>query len=364
MLDRGAVFAGYRIETTLGRGGTGAVYLARHPAMPGPVALKLLDPAVSADPEIRARFREETEIVARLHHPGIVEVYDSGVDDGCLWLAMQYVDGRDATVISPRSLPANRVIALIDATAAALDYAHRAGVLHRDVKPANILLARPTRSRRETALLTDFGVGRLPQDADGPGTILATLAYAAPEQLRGQPLDPRADQYSLACTLFRMLTGVLPHAATNPSAMIKGHLRDLPLPITGLRPDLPAALDTVLARALAKHPAHRYPSCSDFLLAIHETFTTAARPEPRAAPCPPPPPSACADPPGTGCSETLSAYEPPGSGRFVAEAPSVVQAVEVSQPGHRRSMVPDRARLGYLAIATAAVLIVVIGLLN
>ncbi|MEV0760854.1 serine/threonine-protein kinase [Nocardia sp. NPDC050435] len=281
MLDRGDVFAGYRIEGTLGRGGMGAVYLARRPAMPGPVALKLLNSEVSADPDIRARFEDEAEVVARLHHPGIVAVYESGIEDARLWMAMQYVDGRDATVVSPRSLPPDRVIALAGATAAALDYAHAAGVLHRDVKPANILLARPTRTRREAALLTDFGIARLRDEPVPPahsGTILATLAYAAPEQLRGLPLDHHSDQYSLACTLFRMLTGALPHAATNPAAMIKGHLHDPPQPVATLRPELPATLDHVMARALAKRPAERFATCTEFVDAVRAAFVGPAIP--------------------------------------------------------------------------------------
>ncbi|WP_194819298.1 serine/threonine-protein kinase [Nocardia sp. XZ_19_385] len=276
MLDRGDVFAGYRIEGTLGRGGMGAVYLARRSGMPRPVALKLLNSDVSADPEIRARFEDEAEVVAHLHHPGIVAVYDSGIDDARLWMAMQYVDGRDATVVSPHSLPPDRVIALVGTTADALDYAHNAGVLHRDVKPANILLARPTRARREAALLTDFGIARLREEPGQPthtGTILATLAYAAPEQLRGLPLDHRSDQYSLACSLFRMLTGTLPHAATNPAAMIKGHLHDPPQPVATLRPELPNTLDKVMIRALAKDPADRYPTCTEFIDAVRQAFT-------------------------------------------------------------------------------------------
>ncbi|MEV6280454.1 protein kinase [Nocardia sp. NPDC051832] len=276
MLDRGDVFAGYRIEGTLGRGGMGAVYLARRSGMPRPVALKLLNSDVSADPEIRTRFEDEAEVVAHLHHPGIVAVYDSGIDDDRLWMAMQYVDGRDATVVSPRSLPPDRVLALIDTTADALDYAHNAGVLHRDVKPANILLARPTRARREAALLTDFGIARLREEPGQPthsGTILATLAYAAPEQLRGLPLDHRSDQYSLACTLFRMLTGALPHAANNPAAMIKGHLHDPPQPVATVRPELPNTLDKVMIRALAKHPTDRYPTCTEFVDAVRQAFT-------------------------------------------------------------------------------------------
>ncbi|GAB2673819.1 serine/threonine-protein kinase [Nocardia goodfellowii] len=281
MLDRGDVFAGYRIEGALGRGGMGAVYLARRPGMPRAVALKLLNPDVSADPEIRARFEDEAEVVARLHHPGIVAVYDSGIDDARLWMAMQYVDGRDATVVSPHSLPPERVIALAGSTAAALDYAHHAGVLHRDVKPANILLARPTRTSPEAALLTDFGIARLRDEPGCPtptGTVLATLAYAAPEQLRGLPLDHRSDQYSLACTLFRMLTGTLPHAATNPAAMIKGHLHDPPHPVATLRPDLPTTLDKVMTRALAKQPTDRYPTCTDFIAAIRQAFTGTKHP--------------------------------------------------------------------------------------
>ncbi|MFD4431007.1 protein kinase [Nocardia sp. NPDC058497] len=273
MLATGDVFAGYAIERRLGQGGMGSVYLARHPRLPRQTALKLLNPELFADTEIRARFEREADLAAQLEHPNIVTVYDRGVDDGRLWISMQFVDGVDAATID-HPVPAERALRIIEGTAAALDHAHRNGVLHRDVKPANILLA--DADDRERVLLTDFGIARPRDDVHHltqTGTFTATLAYASPEQLTGAFLDHRSDQYSLACTLYSLLTGVAPYEATNPVLVIQGHLQSPPPSVRAHRPELSAALDAVLARALAKRASDRFDSCAEFAAAARRALS-------------------------------------------------------------------------------------------
>lgn len=281
MLEQGDVFAGYVIERALGRGGMGAVYLARHPRLPRMTALKLLNRDLYADEELRKRFEREADIVARLDHSNIVTVYDRGAEDDQLWISMQYVDGVDASSVDARILPPQRAVQIAAATAEALDYAHNMGVLHRDVKPANIMLARSTSGHKERVMLTDFGIGRLRDDSANltqTGTFTATLAYASPEQLTGAAIDGRSDQYSLACTLYALLTGQGPFPSTNPAGVITGHLQGAPEPISARRPGLPPALSQVLERALAKRPADRFPSCEAFTTAAAQAFSAYTAP--------------------------------------------------------------------------------------
>ncbi|WP_040782014.1 serine/threonine-protein kinase [Nocardia pneumoniae] len=289
MLHTGEVFAGYTIERLLGRGGMGSVYLARHPRLPRLTAMKLLNPELFHDTEIRARFEREADLVARLDHPNIVTVFDRGVEGERLWICMRFIDGTDAAAVDAWTLPPHRAVQIIAETAKALDFAHARGVLHRDVKPANILLER-AEGGSERVYLTDFGIARFRDDTGRltqTGTFTATLAYAAPEQLSGAVLDHRADQYSLACTLFRLLTGTVPFDATNPVAVIQGHLSAPPPPVSRLRPGLPAALDAVLAKAMAKHPADRFDSCTEFAAAAWQALTAPASWQPPPPPNPP-----------------------------------------------------------------------------
>ncbi|MGY5282537.1 serine/threonine-protein kinase, partial [Nocardia gipuzkoensis] len=219
MLDSGAVFAGFTIEKLLGQGGMGSVYLARHPRLPRQTALKLLNRELFTDVEVRARFEREADLAAQLDHPNIVAVYDRGTEDDQLWISMQYVDGVDAATVNPQSLPPERAVQIIEGVASALDYAHGMGVLHRDVKPANIMLARAVGGHGERVFLTDFGIARLREDSTHltqTGMFTATLAYASPEQMTGAHLDHRSDQYSLACALYWLLTGVAPFDAPAP----------------------------------------------------------------------------------------------------------------------------------------------------
>ncbi len=283
VLAPGDEFVGYTIRKVLGRGGMGTVYLAKHPRLPRLTALKLLNRELYTDNEIRRRFEREADLAAQLDHPNIVTVYDRGAEDRQLWISMQFVPGADASIADVNVLAPGRAVQIIAETAAALDFAHANRVLHRDVKPANILLAKAPIGQPERVLLTDFGIAGM-RDSDttlsSADTITATLAFAAPEQLTGAKLDHRGDQYSLACTLYWLLTGDSPYAAASPAAVINGHLT-APVPrLSRVRPGLPPALDEVLARALAKDRNDRFDSCTEFAAAARRALGSAGAPPP------------------------------------------------------------------------------------
>ncbi|WP_267464273.1 serine/threonine-protein kinase [Nocardia farcinica] len=289
MLERGEVFAGFTVERLLGQGGMGSVYLARHPRLGKLTALKLLNPELFTDRQVRARFDREADLAAQLDHPGIVAVYDRGSENHQLWISMQYVDGVDAASVNPLTLPPERAVQIIEGVADALDYAHGRGVLHRDVKPGNILLARASAGQGERVFLSDFGIARLREDTTHltqTGMFTATLAYASPEQMTGAPLGNRSDQYSLACALYWLLVGVGPFDAANPADIIHGHLNLAPVPVSVRRPGLNPALDAVLAAGLAKHPDHRYRTCTEFATAARKALTATGAP-PLPTPYPP-----------------------------------------------------------------------------
>jgi serine/threonine protein kinase, bacterial len=272
-LAEGQLIAGYTILRSIGAGGMGEVYLAQHPRLPRQDALKVLPASVSADQEYRQRFIREADIAATLWHPHIVEVHDRGEFEDQLWIAMDYVEGTDAGAMLseqyPRGMPPDEVVRIITAVASALDHAHQRQLLHRDVKPANILMANPD-TDEERVMLADFGIARYIQDATGlTGTnmTVGTVAYSAPEQLMGTEIDGRADQYALAATAFHLLTGKPPFQHTNPAAVISEHLTSAPPEIGALHPEL-TGLGPVLSKALAKSPADRYERCIDFAHAL------------------------------------------------------------------------------------------------
>ncbi len=272
-LADGATFAGYTIVRQLGAGGMGEVYLAQHPRLPRRDALKVLPASVSADAEYRERFDREADIAATLWHPHIVGVHDRGEFDGQLWISMDYVEGTDAARLLreryPNGMDKTEVAEIISAVADALDYAHQRNLLHRDVKPANILLAHPE-AGDQRILLADFGIARWANDISGltaTNMTVGTVSYAAPEQLMGERLDGRADQYALAATAFHLLTGSPPFQHSNPAVVISQHLSAAPPAIGDQRPEL-AGLDPVLAKALAKAPADRFERCADFARAL------------------------------------------------------------------------------------------------
>ncbi|MFG1798350.1 serine/threonine-protein kinase [Nocardia sp. NPDC049149] len=273
----GTVFAGYRIERVLGSGGMGTVYVAAHPRLPRRDALKVLSSEYSTDPEFRARFIREAELAARLDHPNIISVYDRGVEHGQLWIAMRFMDGPDAAALirhSAATLSPHRVVHIVGAVGRGLDHAHRAGMLHRDVKPANILVE-SIPGQPDRVAITDFGIGKAAAATTAltqAGTVLATIPYASPEQLTGAAVDHRADVYSLGCTLYELLTGAKPFQRATTDAMITAHLHDPPPRPTATAPGLPGQIDDVIARALAKDPQRRYQSCGALAAAAATAF--------------------------------------------------------------------------------------------
>ena len=277
-LAEGETFAGYTILRMLGAGGMGEVYLAQHPRLPRHDALKVLPASVSGDNEYRARFEREADIAATLWHPHIVGVHDRGEFDGQLWIAMDFVDGTDAGDLLksyPNGLPQREVLNIVEAVAEALDYAHQRHLLHRDVKPANILVSKQE-TGEERILLADFGIARWDNDANGltqTNMTVGTVSYAAPEQLMGRDLDGRADQYALAATAYHLLTGRPPFLHSNPAVVISQHLSGLPPSLAEHRPEL-ADLDPALRKALSKDPAERFDRCVDFARALAHRITT------------------------------------------------------------------------------------------
>lgn len=273
-LSDGQVFAGYRVLRQLGSGGMGEVYLAKHPRLPRLDALKVLRVDLSQNDDYRARFDREADLASTLWHPNIVGLHDRGQFDGHLWISMDYIDGSDAGQLlrskHPAGFSASDVCAIAVAVGSALDYAHKRGLLHRDVKPANIMIADDGDDRR--VLLTDFGVARAMGDVSGlteTNMTVGTVAYCAPEQLMGENLDGRADQYALAASCYQLLTGATLFSHSNTAVVISRHLNATPPRISDLRPDL-AALDAVLAKALAKDPADRFDSAAEFAARLDE----------------------------------------------------------------------------------------------
>jgi serine/threonine-protein kinase len=273
-LGAGAVFAGYTIVRMLGSGGMGEVFLAQHPRLPRTEALKLLKPEISTDETFRARFIREADSIAALDHPNIVTVYDRGDTDGTLWIATQYIDGTDAGQLMkdryPAGMPVEEALAITTAIAEALDYAHDRGLVHRDVKPANILLSQRNHEGDRRIFLADFGIARTLDDSAGltaTNFTVGTFAYAAPEQLMGEAIDGRADQYALAATTYHLLTGITVFPASNPVVASNHHLNSPAPLLSSTRHDL-VALDPILAKALSKDPADRYTRCTDFARAL------------------------------------------------------------------------------------------------
>ncbi len=292
VMDPGTEFGGYRIERLLGAGGFCNVYLAEdlRPALRRKVALKVLNPTLSADDKNRERFRRESLLAVELDdHPNIVGVIDAGEHDGQLFIAQRYIDGQDLGNLIETSGPlsADRAVEVMVEIAGALDYAHEAGLVHRDVKPRNILI----RARDDRCFLADFGLTKRTASSDsltGAGEFLGTFAYAAPEQLGGDPVDGRADLYALGCVLFESLTGSAPFSGDIHS-MITSHLTKAPPRVSGTRADLPQAIDAVIDKAMAKEPGDRYQTGVDFAVAARKALLSSGLPPPVSTPPPPPP---------------------------------------------------------------------------
>lgn len=268
-LTSGESFAGFRVIRSLGAGGMGEVYLVEHPRLPRREALKVLSADFTTNEEFRQRFLREAELAAALWHPNLVTIHDRGEAEGRLWISMDFVDGFDAAELIrtryPAGMPVDQVITIVSAVASALDSIHLSGMLHRDVKPANILCAEPAGGVRRIAL-ADFGIARQINDSGGitaTNMTIGTVSYAAPEQLMGKAMDGRADQYALAASAFHLLTGTAPFSDSNPAVVISQHLNAAPPRLSAVRPEL-SPLDASFARALAKEPEQRFSSCSEF----------------------------------------------------------------------------------------------------
>jgi YVTN family beta-propeller protein len=284
-------FAGFRLEREIGRGGMGVVYLAEHVHLGRRVALKFLAPGLIDTDGFRERFVRESRVAASLNHPNIVTVYDAGESDGQLYIAMQYVDGTDLSTLLERegALEPERAVDILTQLASALDAAHAEGLVHRDVKPANVLM------RDGHAYLTDFGLTKRTASATsltGTGQFVGTAQYMAPEQILGEAVDGRADLYALGCILYHCLTGAAPYERDNSVAVIYAHLSDPPPSAVSARPGLPAGFDPVIARAMAKPRDDRHPTCMELAeaarAALSGTVEAPAPPPPAQAPAPVP----------------------------------------------------------------------------
>jgi hypothetical protein len=263
----GTVFAGHRLDEVAGRGGMGVVYRATDLALDRHVAVKLIAPALADDPAFRRRFVSESKVAASLDHPNVIPIHHAGEQDGVLFQVMRYVEGEDLRALLRREgrLEPERTAPIVAAVAAALDAAHARGLVHRDVKPANVLL-----DAKRHVYLTDFGLtvqlGGI--DDSRPGRLLGTVHYISPEQIRGEEIGVRTDVYALGAMLFHMLTGGVPFPADNDEARLWAHLSEPPPAPSRAGGGIPAAFDAVVARAMSKDPAHRYASAGDLSRAV------------------------------------------------------------------------------------------------
>jgi hypothetical protein len=272
VFQAGSLVAGYRLEAQVGIGGMAVVFRARDERLGRLVALKIMTPTLAADGPFRKRFIAESRAAAAVDDPHIIPVYEAGEADGALFIAMRFVQGGDLRRVLDREgkLPPDRAAAFISPVASALDAAHRAGLVHRDVKPANILVD-AREDRPDHVYLSDFGVSKgaaTSTGMTGTGHFLGTPDYSAPEQIQGRVVDGRTDQYALACVAYQLLTGTVPFERDQGMAVLLAHMSEPPPSLRSRRPDLAGPADQVLARAMAKAPEHRYASCRDFADAL------------------------------------------------------------------------------------------------
>ncbi len=283
-LSVGAVVAGYSVEAVCGRGGMSVVYRAEDTRLHRKVALKVITPRLADDAGFRSRFLRETQLAASLDHPHVIPVYDAGEENGVLFMVMRYVDGADlrSTLHEGGPIPLSAAVAVASAVADALGTAHRHGLVHRDVKPGNVLLARGQGvDGSDHVYLADFGLARSSGPASGSGStgeLFGTIAYMAPEQIRGEPAAPATDVYGLGCVLLECLTGAPPFVRDLDVAVLWGHLHDEPPTLAAAGVPAPPELDRVLARSLAKDPRERFTDADEFHLALREAVGRATAP--------------------------------------------------------------------------------------
>jgi DNA-binding beta-propeller fold protein YncE len=349
-LEPGDEIAGYRITAVAGRGGMGVVYRAEQLDLQRPVALKLIATPLARDEAFRERFVRESRAAAAIDHPNVIPVYSAGEESGRLYLAMRFVDGEDLRSLVGREGPMEpaRAASVIAQVANALDAAHARGLIHRDIKPANVLLD------RDHAYLTDFGLTkRLTGETTmtGSGRWVGTLGYIAPEQIRGEGVDARADVYALGCLLFYVLTGVAPYRRDSDEATLYAHLNDPPPDAAALEPDVPVALAAVVERALAKDPEDRFPSAGDLGRAALAAVGDGPAPPPERVVA-----RGAAAPGGHADDETMV----PGESTRTPTAPTALAPSPAARSGSGRAWIAPVLSL----IAGAAVVLIAVLLLS
>jgi serine/threonine protein kinase len=286
----GDELAGYRLRGVLGRGGMSVVYEAENPRLGSTVALKVLAPELATNDLFRARFLRESRIAASLNHPNVIPISDMGAHDDLLFIAMRYVVGADlrAVLKAQRVLTPDQALLLIGQAGRALDAAHRNGLVHRDVKPGNILIERGSddESEPDHVYLSDFGLSKHAASRSGltaTGEFMGTVDYISPEQIRGRPVDGRADIYSLGCVLYECLTGRVPFSKDINAAVIWAHVEEMPTAPSSVQPTLPPSIDHALAKALAKDPPDRYATCRELVAAVRAALRGATPDVPHSA---------------------------------------------------------------------------------
>jgi serine/threonine-protein kinase len=352
-------FGSYDIQREVGRGGMGVVYLATDRRLGRRVALKVIVPELAADPQFRVRFEREARVAATLEHPNVVPVYEAGEQDGSLFIAMRFIDGRDLAtqVREDGPLAPQRLARLIVQVAGALDAAHRAGVVHRDVKPANVLLTGA--GDDEHAYLTDFGLTREAASESGltvTGQWVGTVDYAAPEQIMGEPTDARSDVYALGCTVFHALTGQPPYQGV-PAARLYAHMNNPPPSACASRGGLRPEVDAAIGRAMAKDPSERFQSAGDFARALTAALTGEPNLEPER--------TVAVGPALTGAPQRLDEGAPTRESPTVA-APAAdttrVAAAPAAAPARRARQPRVLAAVAViLVVAAAAVIALLVG---
>ncbi|TQS46296.1 serine/threonine-protein kinase [Cryptosporangium phraense] len=271
--------AGYEMQSLIGRGGMAYVYRAEDTRLGRIVAVKVLAPELAQNEEFRQRFLRESRLAASLDHPNIIPIYEAGEVDGHLYLAMRFVEGADLKVVLKRrgTLTVDEAMGVFGQVGAALDAAHKAGLVHRDVKPANILVSAATApGGRDHVYLSDFGLTKRASSLTGvtaTGIVVGTMDYVAPEQIGGKAVDARTDVYALGCVVYQSLTGKVPFTRDDDAALLWAHLMEMPAPISSVRPDIPAAVDKVVETAMAKGPEGRFASCGEFISALGAAFS-------------------------------------------------------------------------------------------
>ncbi|MEW6207099.1 MAG: serine/threonine-protein kinase [Acidobacteriota bacterium] len=375
----GRVLAGrFRVTKKIGQGGMGAVYRGEHVKMNRPTAIKILSPELARNAEFVARFEREAEMAARIDHPNAVKIYDFGeAEDGIVYLAMEFLEGEPLSAIITRegALPLDRVVRIARQSAEALHSAHRLGIIHRDFKPDNVIVCRK-QDQEDWVEVLDFGIAKEiavdteKQALTRTGFVLGTPQYMSPEQVKGEPLDPRSDLYSLAIVCYEMLTGALPFGGDSPQSQMVKRILEPPIPMRQARPHLwlPPAVEGVIMRGLALNPQHRFSTTSEFAVALEQAArSTQPQPLPHqpTAPWGAPPPGPFQTPPHSARPTPHTPQRPtpvmaPGGQPPFQPAPFQPQG-PYPQPYPPPYYPPQKSKTGLIVLVIVIVLLALMG---